>query len=327
MEESFNKKVSIIVPIYNCEKNLKKCLNSLLNQTYKNLEIILIDDGSIDSSLKICKEFQNKSEKIFVYLQKNSGPSVARNHGIEKSTGDYIFFCDSDDYIDNNVIELLVNNYKDSNLIGVMHKNVINSNTELCTYENIYSTRDYIYNTLLGKTFGNVWGYLFDSNKIKHIAFDKNTMCMEDFLFVIQYLQKFKIKNVKFIENAYYYYVLNEDGITASKNNNIEICIKKCKSYFYSLKLIDINTNFEFSNIINNQKVKILENYMCLSTKDKNSFKRFETLFNIEKYNGNSIRYKIFSKLFINKMKILINVYFIIIKSLKYLRRGLNGKG
>lgn len=101
-------KVSVIIPVYNVEKYLDKCIDSVVNQTYKNLEIILIDDGSTDKSSIICDEWATKDKRIKVFHQKNSGVSVVRNNGIEYSVGDYISFVDSDDYIAESMIEKAV---------------------------------------------------------------------------------------------------------------------------------------------------------------------------------------------------------------------------
>lgn len=97
------KKISIIVPIYNAEKTLRKCINSIINQTYNNLEIILVNDGSNDKSKEICEEFELLDKRIIVINKKNGGQSSARNLGLEKSTGDFIAFVDSDDWIDKDI--------------------------------------------------------------------------------------------------------------------------------------------------------------------------------------------------------------------------------
>jgi len=102
------KKVSIIIPVYNSEKYIKECLDSIINQTYKNLEIIIVNDVSTDNSINIIKQFKDKRIKI-VNLNYNSGVAIARNRGIEEATGDYICFIDSDDYWDLTKIEKQVN--------------------------------------------------------------------------------------------------------------------------------------------------------------------------------------------------------------------------
>ena len=100
-------KVTIIVPVYNAEKYLEKCIKSLINQTYNNLEIILIDDGSLDKSWNICNNFAKKDTRIKVYHKENGGVSSARNWGLSNSSGKYILFVDSDDWLEDNMIEIL----------------------------------------------------------------------------------------------------------------------------------------------------------------------------------------------------------------------------
>ena len=102
-----NDTVSIIVPIYNKEKYLEKCLDSILGQTYRDLEIILVDDGSQDGSLEICRKYAEKNERIHVYAKKNGGVASARNLGLEKSQGSFLAFVDPDDYLHPECISLL----------------------------------------------------------------------------------------------------------------------------------------------------------------------------------------------------------------------------
>ena len=121
--------ISIIVPVYNVEDYLEKCIDSLLNQTYKNLEIILIDDGSTDNSADICDEYANKYNHVYVYHKKNGGLSSARNLGIEKINKEskYIGFIDSDDYVNTRMYEILYNNIKKYD-VGI----------SICEIEDIY---------------------------------------------------------------------------------------------------------------------------------------------------------------------------------------------
>lgn len=99
--------ISIIVPVYNVEDYLKECLNSIINQIYKNLEILLIDDGSSDKSGEICDEFAKNDSRIKVFHKQNGGQSSARNLGLDKSKGDFISFVDSDDVLGENFIQKL----------------------------------------------------------------------------------------------------------------------------------------------------------------------------------------------------------------------------
>ena len=102
--------ISVIVPVYNADKHLGKCLDSILNQSYHNLEIILVDDGSTDNSASICDEYASKNNRIKVLHKKNSGQASARNTGIEMAVGEFITFVDDDDWIESNMYEVLMNN-------------------------------------------------------------------------------------------------------------------------------------------------------------------------------------------------------------------------
>ena len=101
-------KISVIVPVYNVEQYLERCVDSIINQTYTNLEIILVNDGSTDNSGKLCDELAKKDERIRVIHKENGGLSDARNRGIEEAESDLVGFIDSDDYIDNDMYEILL---------------------------------------------------------------------------------------------------------------------------------------------------------------------------------------------------------------------------
>ena len=103
--------VTIIVPVYNVENYLNRCLDSIIKQSYKNLDIILINDGSTDNSLKICNNYAENDARITVINIQNSGPSICRNIGLGKAKGNYISFVDSDDYIETNFIETLIETF------------------------------------------------------------------------------------------------------------------------------------------------------------------------------------------------------------------------
>ena len=101
-------KVSIIIPIYNAEKYIKRCIDTIINQTYKNIEIIIKNDGSTDNSINLINKYKNKDNRIIVINQKNAGVSVARNNGIKKRDGTYVMFVDIDDWIELTMVEEMV---------------------------------------------------------------------------------------------------------------------------------------------------------------------------------------------------------------------------
>lgn len=125
------KKVSIVVPIYNADKYIARCVDSLLNQDYKNIELVLINDGSYDESEKICNDYVKNNKNVKLFTQKNSGVSVARNTGVKNSTGDYICFVDSDDYVKSSFI---------SDFVKAIEKD--SSDIAICKYERV---SEYIY--------------------------------------------------------------------------------------------------------------------------------------------------------------------------------------
>ncbi|MED2836103.1 teichoic acid biosynthesis protein F [Bacillus wiedmannii] len=184
------KTVSVIVPVYNKEDYLKRCINSILNQTYTNLEIILINDGSTDNSKGILKEFARGYEQIRYYeFQRNHGVAKARNYGLSKATGEYVYFLDADDYLMVQAVEVLVDNIRDYSAIAgpflkktVKYSSIEDVNVQLYTQENKIKM-------LRGKTVLNV---LFS---IKHIRryklnFDEEVSFFSDLTFLIPLLAK-----------------------------------------------------------------------------------------------------------------------------------------
>lgn len=126
--------ISIIIPVYNVEKLLPRCINSLINQTYNNIEIILIDDGSTDNSLEICEEFSKRDSRIVIVKKQNGGQASARNIGLTYATGDYIAFVDSDDFVSENMYETL---YK---IIKKHDVDIVSCGHELVTEDTFFIT-------------------------------------------------------------------------------------------------------------------------------------------------------------------------------------------
>ena len=111
-----NPSVSVVVPVYNVEMYLKECLDSLINQTFKDIEIICVNDGSTDNSLNILNEYASKDERIKVFSKENSGPGPTRNFGIDNAQGEYLLFVDSDDWLDLDAIKILYETSKSQDL-------------------------------------------------------------------------------------------------------------------------------------------------------------------------------------------------------------------
>lgn len=314
-------KISVIVPTYNSKKYLARCIESILKQTYKNIEILIIDDGSTDGTDDFMKETYKNYDNIKYIKQNNSGVSVARNRGIKNAMGKYIFFVDADDTIDKNVLTNLVDNFDENYLIGVQHC-IYKKSQKICNeYKyNIYDVDQYLKNVFLGNTLGVIWGYLFDAKVVKEICFDTNTYYMEDTIFLINYLKQTKLETIRFIYNdSYYNYFINNESITNSSRN----IIKKCYSINYSFSIIKELTDGRYDELINNDLIEILEKEMRLC-KTKDERKEIINNINIENYNGDIKRIKIFSILYKNKNYTVIEFYYRLRKIIKKLKNQLN---
>lgn len=135
---NYNEKVSVVVPVYNAEKSLGECLDSILSQDYQNIEIVLIDDGSTDSSAELCASYQKKyGSKIKYFYQSNSGPAAARNQGIEKSSGKYIAFVDADDTVSPVMISTMVSKAEEhhTDMVVCAYWLVEDGQTSECFYD------------------------------------------------------------------------------------------------------------------------------------------------------------------------------------------------
>ena len=143
-----NHYISVIIPVYNLENYIENCLNSIVNQTYNELEILCVDDGSSDRSAEIIRSFCEKDARVKYFYQENDGVSAARNSGLEKAAGEYIMFVDSDDFIEKNMIETILKNKENdltiSNYKRYYGKDKIINNIEID--EKIYNKEEFLEN-------------------------------------------------------------------------------------------------------------------------------------------------------------------------------------
>lgn len=204
--------ISVIVPVYNVEKYLPRCIDSIILQTYKDLEIILIDDGSTDNSGKICDEYATKDKRIKVVHKQNGGVSSARNKGLEFATGQYISFIDGDDFIDEDMFEYLFN------LITFSKASIARCEVY---GEKKSEVKTGIYNSLEG--FNNcfpyiyLWNMLFTRNVISELKFDENISLAEDMKFCFEAF----LKSEKIVcgDKEKYHYCVNSQGLTRKTFN------------------------------------------------------------------------------------------------------------
>lgn len=222
-------KVSVIVPVYNVDKYLSECLESLAIQSYKNIEILLIDDGSTDNSPIICDEFVSKYDNFYVYHLANSGVSNARNYGLRKSSGKYIMFVDSDDIVDKNYVSTMVKNIIEKKVDMVVcgycfkYKDRISvQNVPDNIYFNQFESLRELYKT------DSIQGYsvnkIFKKSIIDKcdIMFNSNIKISEDMLFIFDYLLHCsKIYSTN--KNLYYYRMRKSSASNFNNKNSLSV--------------------------------------------------------------------------------------------------------
>lgn len=249
MMENCKPLISIVMPVYNAEKYLDRCINSIIYQTFKNWELILVDDCSIDKSGRICDFWAKKDSRIrTIHLNRNGGAGNARNQGINKARGSYITFMDADDEIDNllyeNVVESLRENNAEVVVWGVTEEyyncldkmisvNVIVPHKKTC--RGVSEISEEIINLEKKTLFGYQWNHLYKTSIIKenHIQFEK-VYLYEDYFFNIEIVKYINLMNV--LPNAFYHY---------KKRVNDSITTKFVPEYF-ELSTRRVQTMYDF---------------------------------------------------------------------------------
>ncbi|MDR2623947.1 MAG: glycosyltransferase [Methanobrevibacter sp.] len=267
-----NAVISIIVPVYNVEKYLKRCIDSILNQTFKDFELILVNDGSTDDSGKICDDYKEKDNRIKVIHKKNGGLSSARNAGIDVAQGGYYGFVDSDDYISYDMYECLYKliycNDADIAICSIYHcysngqgrikKNKSYSETNPKTYT--FDKQEALKIVLQGKIFSmNVINRLYKRDLFKNIRFPEEIKFAEDVPFSFNIFKN--VKKVVFYSSPKYFYMHRSLSLTTSNfNTDTKDVIKSYKSI---LKI----TKEKFPNLIVYSEFRYLWSYISIFDK------------------------------------------------------------
>lgn len=245
--------ITVVVPIYNVEKYLDRCVQSIVNQTYKNLEIILVDDGSPDGCPKMCDDWAKRDDRIKVIHKENAGLGMARNTGIKNAKGDYICFFDSDDYISEDTIELCVNEinlycpdivcfgYRKVNSKGIIKDATFNIEKKL--YEGSEVQDVFLPKLIIGE-YGNIlfsaWCMLYSLQMINSndFAFVSERQIISEDVYSLTYLFRFA-NRVSVLPRALYFHCDNPSSLTQSYRrdrlekiydfyNSINMLIKEC---------------------------------------------------------------------------------------------------
>ncbi len=291
------KKLSIIIPAYNSEKYIKKCVDSVLKQTYNNIEIIIVDDGSSDRTNEICHKMMNEDKRIFLITQQNSGSSSARNTGIEVATGDYITFVDSDDWIDEELYEKVIGKLEkddaDMVIFGITCFSSKIKNKTVRPEDNIIDNSNIekqLIKIIRNDLYGYAWNKVYKSDLIKKmkIQFPCEIKKQEDLIFnlnILPYIKKISLSN-----ETGYHYIQREDSLIHSKEfeglNNI-------RNYCEYIVDINIKDNVLKKNIVNYSIKHYISDFII-----------YEILWNdkIEKVEKKQLMKKIFGDDYYNKL-------------------------
>ena len=328
--------VSVIVPIYNKKSSLNKCIESIINQTFVDFELIIIDDGSTDGSGEICDSFSEKDRRIKVFHKKNEGVSAARNTGIEKSSGKYILFIDSDDWIEINTIEVLVNSIKKFNsdlvMCSISYDYYVDKKLDSNLIKGISNINNYNVKEL-GNNFKELFekcNFLSSCNKIflaniikeNNIKYDTDCIIYEDFDFNLKVLDK--SDRITIIPDILYHYIIQKNESILSRRNKINL-VEDINKVTTSLITFLNNIN------LNNEDMKYMYEYMfvlyhhCINKliqvkNEEPMNKKIEVLKNLKKdknfelimgnYGENILFYRVIY--FLIKMKMFYIAYFLI---------------
>ena len=319
-------KISIIIPVYNSENTINRCIDSLLKQTYKNFEIIVINDGSTDKTLKIINDYQKKHNNIFVYSQKNSGAGEARNNGLKKAKGKYVTFVDSDDTLCEFALENMTKHLNDDTDIVVSGFKKIDSNNNIL-FEMIPENNYWTELKFTATVFKLYKKSFLTRNMIKYPKFE----IFEDLCFSLSSYTK--TNNIAINNNSDYIIHKNSHSITSTLNN------KPCKDCIDALKFVNNLSNiskydnkvlqfFYMKTLILNIIIQL--DGHCLNQLNKiyvQDYKYIKSInlcgkkirFHWEKYETNSLN--LFINLFIFFTKLRLNKFLIfILKKIRIIR-------
>lgn len=246
MERDFSGMISIIVPVYNAELFLDKCVCSILDQSYSNFELILIDDGSTDNSLIILKKYKELDDRITLIDKANSGVSDTRNIGIERAKGQHICFIDADDWVEEDYLLTFIESYKNEGTLliqDIKRGEHLKSNY----VSEVFHLEADIDKVLLQNkilNYGGPFAKFFEVSLIKgkNIRFFPKITFGEDLIFYMEYLKE--VENLKFIDEASYNYNYNSNSATTKKHS------------FYSLFNLHLKTKSFIEEMISSKKMK-----------------------------------------------------------------------
>ena len=275
-------KVSVVVPVYNVEKYLKRCLDSIINQTYKNIEIILVNDGSKDNSRDICEEYEKNFDNIILINQENGGLSAARNTGLKYVKGEAVTFVDSDDWLELDAIAYYVDSMKKYNVDMVVTNNIRTKDYQ----KNILQPNNIKEEVLTQEDYAKKF-FKIDGNSIEYYAWSKlyKREIMEDVEFPVGLFAEDVLGTFRYMKNSQsifysnkitYNYFINDNGLTA-KFGDKDFDLEKIWDTIVEESEGYENKNFLKYAVINRKRIDF--NLLCRIALAENKEE------NIEKYN------------------------------------------
>lgn len=268
-----NEKISIIVPVFNAEKTLVKCVDALIGQSYNNIEIILVDDGSTDNSFSICEYYTKKDSRIKVIHKFNRGVSAARNAGLDVAVGDFIMFCDSDDWVELDWCEQLIKAFKPECLVmcGQYIEGKQNFFPHKFSSQFTFPRKDFF--QLKMKMFNVPWNKIFLKSVIENnsIRYDENLTNGEDLLFNITYLGCITGKIISIDQCLYHYTWPDQTSLSKYIPQNYikqrNYLMKKIENAIHKIGNIGFENWLQFYTDFFNEYLKVL--YSVYSDKSK----------------------------------------------------------
>ncbi len=246
--------ISVILPVYNAEKTLPKCIESILNQDFFDFELIIINDGSNDSSLSICKNYGTQDNRIKIISKSNNGVSSARNLAIENARGKYICFLDADDCVENEYLSAFFRSNKDPDKEVVIQSFFENNSTESrikCIFsDNQYDLKNFTHAffQLRILSYGYPFAKLYQTDIINkyNLRFDTHINFIEDLLFFLNYLQY--MKSLRTVAEAHYHYTIHSSYLSLSYSHNSYE--SEIKAYYSEKEILEILTEkFDFNSV------------------------------------------------------------------------------
>ena len=268
-----NKKdmISVIIPVYNVEQYLRECIDSIINQTYNNFEIILVDDGSTDGCPEICDEYAKKDRRIKVVHKKNGGASSARNAGLDIACGRYVSFVDSDDIIDNMMFETAVNSMNNDNSdIYIFYGNEFHSRTEISNkqtynYYEVINKNECLYKLFNENVGEQLWNKVFKLSLWNNIRFPVGRIS-EDIYVLYKVIENAQI--ITYDSKVLYYIRTRVGSVTRSRVVNFDVLDSNKKRYEYIASNIPELKNDAFTSYMY-AALGVYDNIICYDSDNK----------------------------------------------------------